>query len=256
MVKRCVRRTLNVCITVVVFSFCDLKHYSVRTNFHTKATDYWPNTLVFIMRAYLCYAFLVLSGVSAMKADSEPLDRLVTAPDADLMLGTKKLEFYNSEHFTSVQLVHDTVMGGRSSGSVRTVSEPEGLRFFGDLSLANNGGFASAEFRLAKKLPSAPYRRIKLNVAADGRQYQLRLKTPFIPKDVAYVADFNSAVAQQSYYFQLSDFNGRYRGRLVPNMPKLHFADVSHISVMLADKNSGTFSIVLYSISLSTEPVP
>ncbi|WP_372624974.1 CIA30 family protein, partial [Arsukibacterium sp.] len=148
------------------------------------------------------------------------------------------------------------VMGGRSTGSVKAVSEPVGLRFFGDLSLANNGGFASAEFRLAKKIPSVPYRSIKLNVAADGRQYQLRLKTPFIPQGVAYVADFKSAIDQLNYYFQHSDFNGRYRGRLVPNMPKLRFADVSHISVMLADKNSGAFSTVLYSISLSTAPVP
>ncbi len=213
----------------------------MRIIIYTKATDCRPNTPELIMRAYLCCAFLVLSGVSAMKTDSEPFNRLVNDPVADLIPGTTKLEFYNSEHFTTVQLVHDTVMGGRSAGSVKTVSEPKGLRFFGNLSLANNGGFASAEFRLAKKLPSVFYRSIKLDVAADGRQYQLRLKTPFIPQGVAYVADFNSAVDQQNYYFQHSDFNGRYRGRLVTNMPKLNFADVSQISVMLADNTSGAF---------------
>jgi len=203
------------------------------------------------MRAYLCYAFLILSGVSAMNAESDPLNRPATEPVAELIPGTVKLEFYNPEHFTTVQLIHDTVMGGRSAGSVTAVSEPAGLRFFGNLSLANNGGFASAEFRLAKTLPSAPYRSIKLNAAADGRQYQLRLKTPFIPQGVAYVADFNTAADPQNYYFQHSDFNGRYRGRLVTNLPKLNFADVSQISLMLADKTSGTFSIVLYSVSLS-----
>ncbi|SNY41614.1 Complex I intermediate-associated protein 30 (CIA30) [Arsukibacterium tuosuense] len=182
-----------------------------------------------------------------MNAESEPLEQPATA----LMPGTVALEFYNPEHFSLVQLVHDTVMGGRSEGSVKAVSEPAGLRFFGNLSLANNGGFASAEFKLAKALAPHIYRSIKLNIAADGRQYQLRLKTPYIPQGVAYVADFNSTKDKQSYYFTPADFNGRYRGRLVTNLPELRLADVSHVSVMLADQTSGAFSIVLYSISLS-----
>ncbi|WP_372627472.1 CIA30 family protein, partial [Arsukibacterium sp.] len=137
----------------------------------TKATDCRPKTPGSIMRAYLCYAFLILSGASAVKAESEQLNRLAAEPSDEVIPDTITLEFYNPAHFTTVQLVHDTVMGGRSSGSVKAVSEPAGLRFFGDLSLANNGGFASAEFRLAKKIPSAPYRSIKLKVAADVRQY-------------------------------------------------------------------------------------
>ncbi|MDX1677322.1 CIA30 family protein, partial [Arsukibacterium sp.] len=93
---------------------------------------------------------------------------------------------------------------------------------------------------------------IKLNMAADGRQYQLRLKTPLIPRGVAYVADFISVKDQQSYYFELADFSGRYRGRSLNNLPALNLSDVSHISVMLADQHNGPFSIVLYSISLSS----
>lgn len=199
------------------------------------------------MRAYLRYVLLTLFGIAAMNAKSETMKQ----PATDALPGSVTLEFYNAEHFTTVQLVHDTVMGGRSAGSVKVVSDPVGLQFFGNLSLANNGGFASAEFKLAAALPARTYHSIKLNVAADGRQYQLRLKTPYIPQGVAYVADFSSAKDKQSYYFNPADFNGRYRGRLVTNLPVLDFADISQISVMLADKNSGAFSIVLYSINLS-----
>jgi hypothetical protein len=199
------------------------------------------------MKMSLCYTFIIFLGANAMNAESASSN----LPASESLPGTVTLQFYNPEHFTMVQLVHDTVMGGQSNGSVKAVSQPTGLRFFGNLSLVNNGGFASAEFRLAEKLPVEPYRSIKLNVAADGRQYQLRLKTPFIPQGVAYVANFNSVIDQHSYYFQSADFTGRYRGRLFNDMPELNFADVSQISLMLADKTRGTFSIVLYSISLS-----
>lgn len=200
------------------------------------------------MRDYLAYAIITLFGASTMTAGAVPLKQ----PKADTLLGSEVLQFYNSAHFSNVQLIHDTVMGGRSDGSLTMVSEPAGLRFFGNLSLANNGGFASAEFRLIKPLPVKDFNSIKLNVAADGRIYQLRLKTPYIPQGVAYVVNFQTDVTGQDYYFQPAEFNGQFRGRQVTSLPKLRLADVSHISVMLADKTSGPFSIVLYSVNFST----
>ncbi len=200
------------------------------------------------MRDYLAYVIIALLGASAMTTGAAPLKQ----PAVDVLLGSQVLQFYNSTHFRTVQLIHDTVMGGRSDGSLTMVSEPAGLRFFGNLSLANNGGFASAEFRLAQALPAKSFNSIGLKVAADGRQYQLRLKTPYIPQGVAYVVEFQTDISQQNYYFQPSEFNGQFRGRQVANLPKLSLADVTHISLMLADKNSGPYSIILYSVALST----
>jgi hypothetical protein len=176
----------------------------------------------------------------------------LTQPPIDYALGTMALQFSNTNHFDQIQLVHDTVMGGRSSGAVEPVSDPVGVRFYGELSLANNGGFASAEFRLADALPEFAYNSIRLHLAADGRAYQLRLKTPYIPRGVAYVAHFQSSEQQPYYDFQQSSFVGQFRGRQVRNVPPLNLADVTHISVMLADKNSGLFDIVLYSIDFSS----
>ncbi|MCH8538996.1 MAG: CIA30 family protein [Alkalimonas sp.] len=181
-----------------------------------------------------------------------PLATASNQPSVDFALGTMALEFANSNHFDSIQLVHDTVMGGRSRGSVESVSDPAGVRFYGQLSLANNGGFASAQFRLADALPEFAYQRIRLHLAGDGREYQLRLKTPYIPAGVAYVARFQSNETQAYYDFQAGSFVGQFRGRQVRNLPRLNFADVTHISVMLADKNSGFFDIVLYSIDFSS----
>ncbi|WP_213994816.1 CIA30 family protein [Arsukibacterium sp.] len=199
------------------------------------------------MRDYLAYAIITLFGASAMTTGAAPLKQSA----ATALLGGEVLQFHNSAHFSTVQLIHDTVMGGRSDGSLAMLSEPAGLRFSGNLSLANNGGFASAEFRLAKPLPAESFNSVKLTVAADGRLYQLRLKTPYIPQGVAYVANFKTVEGQKDYYFQPTAFNGQFRGRTVTNLPELRLADISHVSVMLADKRSGAYSIVLYSIELS-----
>ncbi|WP_333607053.1 CIA30 family protein [Arsukibacterium sp.] len=167
------------------------------------------------------------------------------------MPGTIALNFSNLKHFKNVRLIHDTVMGGRSDGLLTRLAEPAGLRFEGHLSLANNGGFASAEFALAQALPAVEFRTLELAALADGRKYQLRLKTPFIPQGVAYVAEFQSSSQLQRYQFEPFNFRGQFRGRLVTGLPALNFSDVSHISLMLADSNQGTFAIELFTIQFS-----
>lgn len=161
------------------------------------------------------------------------------------------LTFYEPDDFTQIRLIHDTVMGGRSAGTIAVTTDPPGLLFTGKLSLANNGGFASAEFTLAKPLRNKVLNSLYLHALADGRKYQLRLKTPFIANGVAYVAEIETDTRPQHYYVPLAAFRGQFRGQAVRNMPKLNLADVNQISIMLADKQAGDFSITLYSITFS-----
>jgi hypothetical protein len=142
-------------------------------------------------------------------------------------------------------------MGGQSAGALEQLADPAGLRFFGNLSLANNGGFASVEFELAETLPPLAFNNVALKVVGDGRHYLLRLKTPALPRGAAYVATFKTSSDNFIYNFQPSDFVSQYRGRLLTDVPPLNLADVKQISLMLADKKSGSFSLVLYSIALS-----
>lgn len=164
---------------------------------------------------------------------------------------TARLSFYDPSHFSQVRLIHDTVMGGRSNGDIKLQKTPPGLVFSGNLSLLNNGGFASIELTLTKHLSHKAFNSIYLHALADGKRYQLRLKTPFIPNGVAYVASIETTTSTQRYYVPISAFTGQFRGRRVANLPPLNFADVSHISVMLADKQAGDFTITLYDIDFT-----
>lgn len=164
---------------------------------------------------------------------------------------TARLSFGNPSHFSQVRLIHDTVMGGRSFGDIQLQDSPPSLVFSGNLSLLNNGGFASIEFALTRPLANKKFNSIYLHALGDGKRYQLRLKTPFIPNGVAYVASIDTTMSAQRYYIPLSAFSGQFRGRRVANLPALNFADVSHISVMLADKQEGDFAITLYDIDFT-----
>lgn len=185
---------------------------------------------------------LLLLFPGPLLADITMLNKLPT---------TTALAFNNPEHFRQFRLIHDTVMGGRSAGQVDFTEDRQGLVFSGNLSLENNGGFASAEFTLARPLAVTTLSSLYIDALGDGRSYQIRLKTPYIPNGVAYVASFDTVTKREHYYIPLSAFYGQYRGQRVSNLPKLDLAHVSQLSVMLADKQPGPFSIVLYSVSFA-----
>jgi NADH dehydrogenase [ubiquinone] 1 alpha subcomplex assembly factor 1 len=169
------------------------------------------------------------------------------------MIKPVQLNFINPDHFSRLFLVHDTVMGGHSQGDVFKSADGNAVLFAGNLSLENNGGFASVEFRLQQKLPAETFTQVSLNATADNRTYQLRLKTPYIPQGVAYVAEFKAENSNNTYRFDVAAFAGRYRGRTVTNLPELNLADVNQISVMLADKIPGTFQIELHTLRFTAE---
>lgn len=169
------------------------------------------------------------------------------------MTNKVQLNFRDYNHFESIVLIHDTVMGGRSSGTVIRHND-DAVLFTGNLSLENNGGFASAEFKLLNPITALNSTQLILHTKPENRTYQLRLKTALIAQGVAYVAEFSADNGQQTFVFTPDNFSGRYRGNPVLNLPPLHFSDVSHVSIMLADKTPGPFQIALYSLRFTLVP--
>ena len=73
------------------------------------------------------------------------------------------------------RVINDGVMGGRSRSDIRPTDERTGI-FTGDLSLENNGGFASVRADVGPRDLSA-HAGLEIRVRGDGRTYQLRLRT-------------------------------------------------------------------------------
>ena len=158
-------------------------------------------------------------------------------PQLDMTAPTEKAQWV---------VINDTVMGGRSEANVS--ASPDGLVFSGQLSLENNGGFASIR-RPVTSFSWRADRAFTLTVVGDGRYYQLRLRTDLLFDGAAYAVVFPTHAGQAtSHTFHANDFTAVWRGRVIPNAPPLTFDKVTQLGIMLADKTPGEFSVTLKAI--------
>lgn len=141
-------------------------------------------------------------------------------------------------------VINDGVMGGVSRSEVITYRPS--LMFRGELSLENNGGFASARCRFQQGFSGVLGFRLKLR--GDGRKYQFRLRENEAPGAVAWRADFATDGAPQTIDLSLQAFRPVIRGRPVEPDRDLDPARIRLLGFMLADRTPGPFELEVYSI--------
>lgn len=135
-------------------------------------------------------------------------------------------------------VVNDSVMGGISNSQV--LYENDNLVFTGNVSLANNGGFAS--IRTLLDVQSQDITKIMLRVKGDGQTYQLRLRTNEYMDGAAYTRSFSTIKNEWlNIEFLPEDFQLTYRGRLLEQQPTISFKDIKQLGFMIAGKQAGKF---------------
>ncbi len=148
--------------------------------------------------------------------------------------------------------VNDDVMGGISRSSVRIDSNLQRLIFSGDLSLENNGGFASIR---SQWIPYdlRVYDGIVLRVRGDGNTYRFRIRTETTGSEIAYTALFTTkANAWQEVTIPFTEMMPLYRGFIVPGVGPLNPASIRSFGLMLADKQQGEFTLEIDRIHATT----
>ena len=145
--------------------------------------------------------------------------------------------------------INDGVMGGVSTG--RMVYSKDGLRFEGELSLENNGGFASVRRPVGKDLSRATA--VRLQVRGDGRTYQFRIRQDDRVDGVAWRAEFISNSEWQTVELPLDEFVAVFRGRQVPDAGRVVPAKIYQVGFMLVDKKEGVFELEIRSIGFSCD---
>ncbi|TMO54741.1 CIA30 family protein [Pseudoalteromonas phenolica] len=143
-------------------------------------------------------------------------------------------------------VVNDTVMGGLSES--RLVVGTHSVEFKGDVSLRNNGGFASvrAPFNLENKNAE----QLSVVVKGDGKQYQLRLRVDQYLDGPAFVYKFQTSVNKtQTLVVTEDDFTLMYRGRTFYADYQLNFDDVRSLGFMISEKQAGKFSLEVQAIT-------
>ncbi len=140
-------------------------------------------------------------------------------------------------------IVNDGVMGGLSKGKVQ-ISKDGIMKFSGDLSLENNGGFSLVEsgeidLNLSNDIG------VLLLVKGDGREYQLRFESDakFRGMPVSFSGSFKTKKGEwEQVKVPFSDFKGGWRGRDLPD-EKLNPAAIGNIGIIIADKKQAPFAL-------------
>ncbi len=154
------------------------------------------------------------------------------------------VNFDNSPQEPRWIAVNDGVMGGRSSG--KPMVENGELEFSGELSLANNGGFASVR-SVGRDFDLSDASVVILRVRGDGRRYQLRLATDarYRGVSVSYGAEFETTAGEWSEArLPLSSLTPTVRGSRLQG-PPLDSSQVREIGLLIADKREGAFALAV-----------
>jgi monofunctional biosynthetic peptidoglycan transglycosylase len=151
-------------------------------------------------------------------------------------------DFSKPDAVEAWQSVNDGVMGGVSEGNVRITKEKT-LEFFGNLSLENNGGFASARTR-AGKLDLSQYDALEFKVRGDGRTYYFNIHVPSRQIAFSYRAKFATGKDKwQDVRIPLKEFKATSFGAEVPNAAPLDPKNIEGIGFLLSDKKAGPFKL-------------
>jgi uncharacterized surface protein with fasciclin (FAS1) repeats len=161
--------------------------------------------------------------------------------------------FATKDAVKSWNSVNDGVMGGVSKGGASR-TEQGTLLFSGELSLANNGGFASIRTE-PRPLGLTDDSTIVVNARGDGRTYWIELRVSGQMGASSYRADFPTTAGQwQESRFSLKEFKPQAFGRALP-FKAVEPANVTSIGFTLADKKAGPFQLEIKSV-IATDGEP
>lgn len=149
-------------------------------------------------------------------------------------------DFTNADAAELWSPLNDVVMGGRSSSKV--VHTDDHMRFEGEVSLENGGGFASMQADVELDLSAATG--LTLRVRGDGNRYKLGLYDTRGRRRIAYRHAFDTVADEWSEVtVRFEDVQPRFRGRDVPDADPLNTAAIRGMSILIADKQDGPFGI-------------
>lgn len=149
-------------------------------------------------------------------------------------------DFNSSETSGRWYTVNDDVMGGISKSNVR-LNDDGTATFRGQVSLENNGGFASIRAVIENSFEN-DYKGVMLYVKGDGKIYSVRFRTNKSFDGYAYQAKIKTEQDKwMEFKLPFKDFIPTYRGYTLRDKPALESKDISQIGIMIADKQSGSF---------------
>lgn len=138
-------------------------------------------------------------------------------------------------------VVNDGVMGGRSQASFGLSGKGNGL-FKGNVSLENNGGFSSVQYRVEPPQIKT-HKTIAMRLKGDGKNYQVRIREK--QNDYfSYIATFPTTGEWETIEVPLNEMHPSFRGRKL-DLPNFNGNTFVELTILIANKKEESFAIEL-----------
>lgn len=151
------------------------------------------------------------------------------------------------------RIVNDDVMGGVSTSRFRVTN---GVAVFsGEVSLANNGGFASVR-SLAARHELGDADSFVIRVRGDGRRYKFTVRMEQRFDSAIYQCAFTPKSGEwEEHCLPQKAFGASFRGRVLTEAPLLNPAKVTSVGCLISDKQAGVFKLEIAWIKARHSPV-
>jgi hypothetical protein len=147
------------------------------------------------------------------------------------------------------RIVNDGVMGGLSSSTV-SVNDEGKILFGGNVSLKNNGGFASLRSPI-KDYKFENYSGIEISIKGDGKKYSISMKETSYFSGSFYTVNFQTTKDEWiTLKIPFTSFALYYFGKEVRSNPQIPLNKIKEIALLIGEKQEGTFNAEIDFIKL------
>lgn len=146
------------------------------------------------------------------------------------------------------EIINDGVMGGKSESSFQINEEGHAV-FLGNISLENNGGFASV--RNHGPLNLEEFNGVRLRLKGDGKRYCFRLRTGKGNNTYRFSYDMRFDTETGTWMdvtLPFSEFHPYFRGMPVMDVPPLDLSNIRQYGFLISDKQEGEFRLEITAI--------
>ena len=139
-------------------------------------------------------------------------------------------DFSTLENMGDWLIVNDGVMGGLSTSKF-ILSDSNTAVYSGNVTLENNGGFASTRTK-AMRFQLDGSKGILIRVKGDGKKYQFRIRTDDRFDGVSYRYHFETNVNEwQTISIPFSKFVPVFRGRILQDVEPVSPKDIQQLGI-------------------------
>ena len=181
----------------------------------------------------------IIAGVFAILATGPPPQAVLALAAGETMV---IFTFEKPSDADAWLVTNDGVMGGLSKGR-RVVTGEDVLRFTGEVSLDNNGGFSAIRSAPVERDLSA-YDGILIRVRGDGKRYSLTLRTDVDIRAGSYRVKFDTKADEWvELYVPFTEFRATSFGTELPDAPPLDPGKIRSFGFIVSDKQAGRFTL-------------